>query len=134
MSDKSLTEIYHSAISAFIDSKGVYPHKAIGLSHDNKIDMMAFMVRPEQVLELVAKAIRSKQYRELIWSMDRSCSAGQGTTLGDCVAGYYWDGENYKPFIIEYQHDPRILKDIQWDNPAWNEMLKNDLEYVKFNL
>lgn len=128
---KNLPEMYHGVISSFIDEKGVFPHQAIGLTHEDKYEVMAVMVHPEQMLHHVAKCIQSKKYKEFIWSMDRSCREGQGTTLGDCVAGYYWNGENYKPFIIEYQHNPRILKEIQWDNQAWTEMLKGDLNLVK---
>ena len=39
-----------------------------------------------------------------------------------------------RPFVIEYQHDPRIVKAIAWDNIFWNAALGLELAAVCRNI
>jgi len=96
---------------------------------DGALTMTALMLNPEQVYLQILNTLIRDQPDELIFGMDRYCKEGQGTTLKDCIAGFWivMASASCAPFIIEYQDEPRIVKPIQWDNANWNQMLLLEL-------
>jgi len=126
MSD--LLKMYHDLVSLSIGESGVYPHHAIAIRKDAGVEMLVLDLSPKQVFLLISKKI--KESDELIFALDRTCKDGQGTTLGDCVAGLHWIEGELKPFIIEYQDSPRIVKEIDWNNEFWTQALKNDIDLI----
>jgi hypothetical protein len=127
---QNLVEMFCGLVDPSIDERGVYPHHALVMSQDDKLTMMALDLFPEQVLRAMVVEIL-KGAKELIYGLDRTCLDGQGTTLGDCVAGVYWNGTEFKPFIIEYQHSPRIVKEINWDNEFWTSALQGEIAFLQ---
>lgn len=130
---ESLPEKYHNVISKFIDEKGVFPHQMLVLDQNDKLGVFALALdKPNEMMHVVIKTLVKENPKELIYGLDRFTKAGQGTTLGDLVAGCYWNGTGWRPFIIEYQHEPRVVKPIEWNNAHWNENLKKELlDYMK---
>lgn len=122
-----LPDEYHRHISLAIDEKGVYPHQMLVEDKDGKLGVYALALpEPHQVLTAMLKALMEKP-KQLIYGMDRYCKEGQGTTLGDCIAGAYWNGEAWRPFVIEYQNEPRIVKPLDWNNAWWKKAIKSEL-------
>jgi hypothetical protein len=122
-----LLKTYHDHISRSIDEKGVYPHQMMCEDDDGKLGVYALMLnKPHEVLQAVLKALMEHKPKQLIYGLDRFCKSGQGTTLGDCIAGLYWNGEAWRPFIIEYQHEPRVVKPIDFDNQWWKKSLQQE--------
>lgn len=128
-----LLKAYYVHISHSIDEKGVYPHQMMCEDGDGKLGVYALMLnKPEEVLRAVLKALMEHKPKQLIYGMDRYCKPGQGTTLGDCIAGGYWNGEAWRPYIIEYQHEPRIIKPMDFDNAFWKRSVKAEwTDYLK---
>jgi hypothetical protein len=122
MSEKiDLPQQFHTMISRLIDAKGVYPHQMLTLDANGKIALHALAVdTPHQAMTYIAAMYLRDRPRELIYALDRFTKPGQGTTLRDCLAGGWLPPAGYQPFVIEYQHEPRIVKPIAWENEFWN--------------
>jgi hypothetical protein len=125
----NIVETFLDLIKLSIDERGVYPHHGLVLSQDDKLTMMAFDFHPEQVLLKIMDEIK-KNPKEVIYGLDRTCLSGQGTTLGDCVAGVYWKAGQSRSFIVEYQNEPRIVKEINWENEFWTGSLKSEIDFI----
>ncbi len=118
---------YRDIISSAIDEKGVYPAHALVLSHDDKVTMMALDLSSTQSYGAFLKAIRDEKAKEAIFALDRSTLPNQGTKYADVLAGQYYVGGEFRPFIIEYQHEPRIVDPLVWDNEFWTGALTREL-------
>jgi hypothetical protein len=128
---KGLAEAFHALIASSIDAVGVYPHKCLHVK-DGKLTMAAIMINdPGQVYAALLAICLNKKPDEIIFGLDRYCKPGQGTTLGDCITGANFAAGVWKPFVIEYQHEPRIVQPIQWDNPFWNAHVMDELRHFR---
>lgn len=127
---KDLFKFYWDLTVLAIDENGVFPHNAIVINQEGTTELMALMVDSKDALKAIANVIR-KNPKELIFGMDRTCREGQGTTLKDCVAGCHLKDGKFTPFIIEYQHNPRIVKPMDYENQFWIETLKKEIEMLK---
>lgn len=127
---KPLTETYHDWIAATVDESGFDIPHGLSLDRTGGMTVLALAVPPEQAyLTMFAQWRRNAV--EMIFALDRFTKPNQGTTLGDVLAGFHFTrGESPRPFIVEYQHDPRIVKPIVWDNPFWNAALLGEITTV----
>lgn len=124
---KALPDQYHELVSTSIDEKGIeIPHGLI-IDDDDALTMIALAVPASQGYGFMLAQWVKLRGKEMIFAFDRFTREGQGTTLGDVMAGHYCTRAGTRPFIIEYQHAPRIVKPIQWDNAFWNSGLNSEL-------
>lgn len=124
---KPLPEIYYDLVSNSIDENGIeIPHGVI-IAGDGSMTMVALAVPSSPGYDFMLAQWQKLEGKEMIFAFDRYCKEGQGTSLGDAIAGHYCTREGTRPFIIEYQHAPRIVKPIQWDNAFWNAALNSEL-------
>ncbi|MBX3397519.1 MAG: hypothetical protein KF873_02150 [Gemmataceae bacterium] len=122
-----LPEVFHRMVETSINAKGVFPHLAVWLDQDRKLCMGSLHLnQPHQVMGWVAATLASGAV-ELVYGLDRFARPGQGTTLGDLIAGAWFTGRDCKPFVIEYQHEPRIVKPIDWGNEFWSRSVGGEL-------
>jgi hypothetical protein len=117
---------YRDILDSHIDEKGIEVPPALVMSNTGTLIMMALAVPPTEAYMAVLGEI-NKGASEAIFALDRFTKPGQGTTLSDVMAGHYYSQGSYRPFIIEYQHDPRIIGDIVWNNAFWNITLTEEL-------
>ena len=123
-----LMKSYFDYIKICIDEKGVFPHQCMAVNQKDELVLMALMVNSDSALFKIVEMIKSNDYKEIIWSLDRYCKEGQGTTLNDCLAGFHWKENNFISFIIEYQNEPRIVCEPNYQNPHWNAMLEREIK------
>lgn len=123
---KPLPQLYHDVISSSIDAGGVHPHQAIAISPNDRVTMYSLDLPPHQAWKAVRETIRHG-VKELIYGLDRYAKDGQGTTLNDLIAGAHYAGGLWRPFIIEYQHEPRRVLPIDWLNPHWSAVVSREL-------
>ena len=123
----NLPETYHQYVSTLIDVTGVYPHAVMVLEQDGTMGVCALDLKPPQAMSEIAKLLIQNKTKELIYGFDRFCRKGQTEFFEDAIAGAYWNGEGWKPFIIEYQHDPRVVKPLNWENEFWNKSVRGEL-------
>jgi hypothetical protein len=117
---------YRDVVDSHIDETGIEIAPALVINDAGLLIMMALAVPPTEAYTAVINEI-TKGASEAIFALDRFTKPGQGTTLGDVMAGHYYSRGVFKPFIIEYQHEPRILGEIVWDNEHWNTALTGEL-------
>jgi hypothetical protein len=123
-----IPQIYHDNIARLINEKGVFPHQMLVEDKDGKLGFMALALdQPSQVMNHMLQVLVKEKPRQLMYGMDRYCKPGQGTTLNDCIGGAYWNGEAWRVFVIEYQHEPRIVKPIDWHNDWWKKSIREEL-------
>ncbi|CAN5371224.1 hypothetical protein BH10PSE14_BH10PSE14_04680 [soil metagenome] len=130
---QSLPDMYHEHLARCIDEKGIeIPHGFV-VHQDGTMTLLALAVPPDHAYRvMLSQWLRDA--KEMIFALDRFARDGQGTTLGDLMAGYYFvRGERPRPFIIEYQHEPRIVYPIAWDNAFWNSALARELKGATSN-
>lgn len=121
-----LPTLYHNHIGICIGQGGVYPHVMMVEDPQNKLGVFALDLKPEQVMKKAVDTLIKEKPKQLMFGLDRYSKPNQGTTLGDLIGGLYWNGDGWRPFIIEYQDEPRIVKPLDWDNPYWKESLKRE--------
>lgn len=139
--DKPLPVMYHEYVASSVDEKGIGLNKAILVDGDGALTIYALDIPVPQAYRLMLADLHKHSARELIFGFDRYAKEGQGTTLGDLVAGFHVTtgfavaaspiiaapAPAWTPFVIEYQHEPRIVKPIDWGNGFWNAALRNEL-------
>jgi hypothetical protein len=89
------------------------------------VTVMAIDLEPQEAWTLAIMRMVEPSTRMMIFCLDRYGKPGQGTTLGDLVAGYFYErGHDYRPFIVEYAPagPPRVLW-FNWHNKLWNEAI-----------
>lgn len=125
---KPLVESWLDWLAHSIDTKGVELPNALLLDRAGELTVYALAVPPDQGYQLMLAECANRQARELIFAFDRFAKPGQGTTLGDLMAGHHYAGGRWRPFVVEYQHEPRIVKPICWSNLFWNAVLTGELQ------
>lgn len=119
---------FYDLLCDSIDVDGVSIPNAVMLGADDKLTVVALALPPQQVYAFMLSRWTLDRAQAMIFGLDRFAKDGQGTTLGDLIAGHYFErGQSSRPFIVEYQHDPRIVQPIDWDNAFWNRQLLVEL-------
>jgi hypothetical protein len=126
--EKPLTEVYHDWLVATVDENGFeIPHGLIRLA-DGTMTVVALAVPPAEAYKVMISQFDPTQAVEMIFALDRFTKPGQGINLGDVMAGFHVTrGAGPRPFIVEYQFAPRIVKPIEWTNVWWNAALIGEL-------
>lgn len=129
---RSLTDDYFDVIERAIDEKGVYPHQGLVLKKDNKLEMHALIVG---VPELVAHFWNQLgDSEEVIYGIDMTTRPDQGTRYADALVLAHWTRDPSKKLtdpsclrvgVINYQHEPRIVDPIDWDNSHWDHWVRS---------
>lgn len=128
--EKPLPEIYHEWISSAMGEKGFQIPHGMVVDDAGAMTVLALSVPPTQAYLVMIEQWSSRP-SEAIFALDRFAKPDQGTTLNDLLAGFHFTRTAApRPFIIEYQHTPRIVKTIEWDNSFWNAGLTAELNSV----
>ena len=121
-----LIETYFHAIERAIDEKGVYPHQGL-LRKGEGLEVHALALDfPELVRHFWDQLGESD---EVIYGVDMTTRPGQGTRYADALVVVHWTRDRDKKLadlscvkvgVINYQHEPRIVDPIDWDNSYWD--------------
>ena len=124
-----LTVMYHEWMAATVDEDGFEMPYGLVLDDDGQITVMALALTPDQAYQHMLKHWTEHRPAEMIFAIDRYAKPGQGTTLRDLMAGWHFikADPRPRPFVVEYQFDPRLVKPIEWDNLHWNAALTREL-------
>lgn len=133
MERTELIDAFETYVSKSIDEKGVYPLPMISVEMDDKITFNMLAVDAPEAVRLFAQKICCECAKEVILGLDRTTKEGQGTEFADVLTCYYWKdqgeskpGNNWSKWfnvgVINYQHEPRIVRPLDWGNKFWNEV------------
>jgi len=130
-----LLQKYHRLLGETMDPDGFSIPQAWVVGKDGGMSVLALAVPPNQGYCAVLLEGRKVTATEVIFAFDRFAKPGQGTTLGDLMAGHHFaPGTGWRPFIIEYRHEPRTVMPIDWSNAFWNAALRRELKQAVFDL
>lgn len=123
---RPLIDIYYDWVLTTIGPDGFSMPYGIVLDADGKLVVLALAVPPEQAYRVMIQQMDAGA-REAIFALDRFAKPGQGTELGDLLAGWHLTRATPQPFIIEYQYEPRVVKAIDRENAFWNAALHREM-------
>jgi len=120
--------MYEGMISTAIDEEGVYPHQSLFREKCGKIDVVVIVGPPRDAINQFWNRLGS--YEEVCFGLDMTTRPGQGTKYADALVFVHWQREAdkklmdpscFKVGVINYQHEPRKVDPIDWDNEFWQE-------------
>lgn len=117
-----LVESFYWMIERGIDADGVYPQVGIA-KIDGETQLWALALDPEEIVQHVRTVMTTQNVEELVFGLDRYTKPDQGTEFADVITFLWWDGQKWTPGIIDYQHEPRIVRPINWNNEFWNNQM-----------
>lgn len=123
----ALIEQFHAVVSAAVGERGVYPSPLLYRKPDGGLVLCSLALRPAAAYAYVLKLVRGGGAAELAFGLDRYAKPGQGTTLGDLVAGGHYAGGGWRPFVIEYRHAPRQVRPVDYGNAFWRAAVLKEL-------
>jgi hypothetical protein len=128
MSDNELIEMFSQMISLAIDEKGVYPHQMVSRQGE-AVRVTALAVdNAGQAINKAWDEINDGA-DELAIGIDMMTKPDQGTEFADAlVLGHFTRQEGkmttnpecWRIGVINYQNEPRIIRDIDWENSHWD--------------
>lgn len=125
MPTSEIIQDFEKYVAAIIDERGIYPYPCYTLDREGKLGIHALAVNDsEQVLQHVTK-LRMECCKEIIFGIDMTTRPDQGTEFADVLVCGYWKygARKWEVGVINYQHDPRIVRPFDWDNEFWKGTL-----------
>lgn len=110
-----------------LDETGIHPSQGIAVFPDKQI-IMAF-ADVQGAMRHIRQVFLQKP-ESLIFGLDRFLKDEQGTQLGDGLSVSYYRNGRWRFGIIEYQFEPRIVKEVNWTNQFWNRALAAEVRSV----
>lgn len=128
----TLADEFHRFASRMIDAEGISPFPCFSIGPDGKL--IAGMVDPSMsVAEIYGHfwgLVAREQHQAAILGLDRSTRPGQGTEFADVLTCIHWWhdpavnwGKSLRGGVINYRHEPRIVRPWDWDNAFWSQQM-----------
>lgn len=133
--DKDLPTRFHEYVDGVIDEKGVYPFPGMALRQDGKLEIAA-ITDGNLAYRWFWEQITQHNAAEVIFGLDRTTKPDQGTEFNDVLTCCHWrDGLDGNPWqtsfrigVIDYQHEPRIVRPWNWTNEFWLERMGTEIK------
>ena len=125
-----LCKEFYDVVLNSIDNDGIRnPHLIVvfsdGTSAMYAVENNVFAAMYSIIQKLITE--RANDISEIIYGLNRFTKEGQGTEFADAFAGAYFSNGEWKPFVINYQDEPRIVRDYDWNNQFWNAAITTEL-------
>jgi hypothetical protein len=127
MTGSDLLNQFYEWASGCIDEEGFGVAKALIRMADGGVAVAVLDLPPHQAYQHLLRVWTAEEPPEIVFAIDRYAAPNQGTAMNDLVAGWHFTRARPVPFIIEYQHAPRIVGPIDYDNVWWNAALAREL-------
>jgi hypothetical protein len=127
MPETDLLKAFHGYLSSAMDDNGFEISPGLGIDAEGGLSMYALALPPTDAYRMMISTWRSKKHHALIFALDRYALPDQGTVLNDLLAGWYFTADDARPFIVQYQVEPREIMPIDWSNGHWNAALGREL-------
>lgn len=147
-------EVFMRLVESSIDEKGIYPPHMIMMRSDGTFDLAALAIEPMQGMQMfAAKTLMTlpmdvskiekpnikagSEYQSVIYGLDRYTRADQGTEFASVLTCWLFERDDTSPVlnirdqyrfgVINYQHEPRIVRPMDFNNEFWNAHLREEL-------
>jgi hypothetical protein len=140
MSDerKPLIDVYHNMMVEQWTGDSDDVPKGLLRKADDSLTMVALALEPEEAYTAMLQMIVTEEAEEAVFALDRFTKPGQGTKYADLLAGHYYErnrGEmQWRPFIIEYQIEPRVFEPVDYTNQFWTAALTIELRRTSLSI
>lgn len=115
-------------VAESLDSDGVYPHICVCQPAEGKLEVQLLYYDYSQVIAHCAQ-LKLLGATEIMFGVDRTTKEGQGTEFKDVLTCGHWQCDNgWRIAVLNYQYEPRILRDFDWDNAFWSAAMLEEIQ------
>lgn len=135
MIPENLLNDYHKYVESLIEPKGIYPSPMMYWNREGKLHVGLIDLPPRETMEYFWRVITTEEPQAILIGLDRSAKPGQGTEFADVLTVIgWWDdpevnwGRSLVPAVLNYQHEPRIVRPFDYENQFWNEIILREVK------
>jgi len=141
--DSKPVEAYVGLLERVLDEKGIHPHGMGFPLKGDGVEVFYLATGPGESAQffwqVVGMAAPDKIRKDVLWGWDMVTLPGQGTEFADAYVFVHWtrvpgmklaSREAFRVGVINYQHEPRIVRPVDWDNEYWTNWA---LEFLAHN-
>jgi len=133
MSDENLLDIFTEQCERALQEKGVYPNQCVWQTECGEMVYVGMLdISPDDVIKFALNCLLCKGAKEIVFGLDRYVTnkEEQGLEHNDVLTVFHFDVEGWHYGVLEYQYEPRVWKDIDWDNDYWRDLM--EAEIIRF--
>jgi hypothetical protein len=134
----NIVERFEGLVAMSIEAAGIWPAPMLSEDDDGKLEVAALALPPEECFMQFCTKTLEPTVAASIFGLDRQTRPGQGTEFRDvltCVlyervgadVTEYRTRDQFRFGVINYQHRPRIIRPMDWENAFWNLHLRGEL-------
>ena len=128
-----LVEQFYAYVCNLIDEEGIYPIPGMAIMPDGE-QHIAAITEPKLAYEWFWKQVTVNGAEECIFGLDRTTKEEQGTEFADVLTCCHWRenmdgkkwGTSFRIGVIDYQREPRIARQWNWENQFWIEKMTGE--------
>jgi hypothetical protein len=136
-----VVKAFHDMASISIDERGIYPLPMVAMLKGGAMEVSYLDLPPRDAMGTFVRKIVKREVDAIMFGLDRSTKPGQGTEFADVLTCALWGGGEWsepggwrgriRVGVINYQHEPRIVRPIDWDNEFWNGKVIEEMGNLK---
>lgn len=128
-----LVDEFYAYATNMIDVKGIYPFPGMAVNQAGGMQIAA-LCEPDLAFKWFWDQITLHQAKECIIGLDRTTREGQGTEFADVLTCVHWAeaedkkwSESFRIGVINYQHEPRIVRPFDFENEYWSKYMTGEV-------
>jgi hypothetical protein len=134
MPKNHLPTVFFDMVSGTIDETGIFPPPLLAKKSDGTLEVGVISGPPQLVFHVAKQHFVDAECVEFVYGLDRYTKPNQGSEFNDVFVGAFCEKRNgiyiWKPYVINYQNEPRIVRDYDWNNEVWNTHTKHELKQM----
>jgi hypothetical protein len=129
---KTPEELFYDYATMSIDEKGIFPQPGIIIRADGSTEISALALPPMEIFKWFWREVENGA-DHILFGLDRHTKPNQGTKYRDVLTCVHYTRlpESFRVGVINYQHDPRIVDPMDWDNAFWQAQLSKELRLTR---
>jgi hypothetical protein len=133
-----LIDTYHSMMAEQWTGSADEIPKGLIRKADGTLIFIALALEPDEAYVAMLQMVIVEEAEEAVFALDRFAKPGQGTKYADVLAGHYFKRDlgahPWRPFVIEYQTEPRTFEPVDYNNTFWNAALSTELRKTMLSI
>lgn len=133
-----LVKQFHDFVTISIQKKGIYPFPMISVTDEDLVEMGSLALNTDECYMHFCTKTLNPKIRASIFGLDRTAHPGQGTEFADVLTCVLYERvapdvmeyrvrQQFRVGVINYQHKPRIVRPMDWENAFWIKMVQREL-------
>jgi len=129
MSDENIVDVFVECCERGLIEQGV-PNRCVWENEGgDKINVGILEIPPDDVIRFAMNCLLCKGAKEIVFGLDRLVrnKDAQGVETNDLVSVFHFDHNGWHYGILQYCYDPRIWREIAWNNAYWNHLMQEEV-------